>query len=65
MRGVVHVAEVCARRGTRLVFVSTDYVFDGSKRAPYEADDPLCPTSGYRRSKEPAETAVRARAMRS
>ncbi len=30
-RGAIHVAEACRNVGARLMFISTDYVFDGSK----------------------------------
>src|SRR6185436_14225109 len=33
------VAEACAERGLPLVHVSTDFVFDGEKRAPYDERD--------------------------
>ncbi len=31
-----YLAAACAENGTPLVYVSTDYVFDGRKRTPYE-----------------------------
>ena len=34
-----------------LVHISTDFVFDGSKRTPYEVNDPTNPLSAYGRSK--------------
>jgi dTDP-4-dehydrorhamnose reductase len=38
--------------------VSTDYVFDGSQRAPYREDDPVAPLNVYGRSKAEAEQRV-------
>jgi dTDP-4-dehydrorhamnose reductase len=57
--GAIHVAEACRDRHMRLLFVSTDYVFDGTKRSPYEPDDPTNPVSVYALSKAEAERDVR------
>ena len=53
-------AEALARRGGRLVHVSTDYVFAGDATRPYEPDDPTGPRTVYGRSKLAGEQAVRA-----
>jgi dTDP-4-dehydrorhamnose reductase len=53
--GAVHVAEAVREAGSRLLFLSTDYVFDGSKRSPYEVGDARNPTSIYGESKSRAE----------
>jgi dTDP-4-dehydrorhamnose reductase len=53
--GAVNVAEAAREAGSRLLFVSTDYVFDGSKRSPYQTGDPRNPTSVYGESKARAE----------
>jgi len=56
--GTRHVAEGCRRIGAHLVYVSTDYVFDGRAAAPYrEWDDPN-PLSVYGRSKLAGEREV-------
>jgi len=44
-------AEAANPAGALLVTVSTDFVFDGHKRAPYEVTDPTNPLSAYGRSK--------------
>ncbi len=44
-------AEACARRGTRLVAVGTDFVFDGTRREPYRPDDEPSPLGVYGRTK--------------
>ena len=38
-----YIAEECKRLGIRLLHVSTDYVFDGTKTGPYREDDPVNP----------------------
>jgi|SRR5215831_14359404 len=54
-RGAIHVAEAAKEVGARLMFLSTDYVFDGKKRTPYEVDDQRAPQTVYGRSKAEAE----------
>jgi dTDP-4-dehydrorhamnose reductase len=58
VNGTRHVAEASARVGARLVFFSTDYVFDG-QAGPYPPDAPTCPIQVYGRHKLAAETIVR------
>ena len=53
-------ARTLARRGGRLVHVSTDYVFAGDADRPYEPDDPTGPRTVYGRTKLAGEQAVRA-----
>lgn len=54
-------AEICAKRGLPLIHLSTDYVFDGAKPAPYNEDDPTAPLNAYGRSKLKGELLLRAR----
>jgi dTDP-4-dehydrorhamnose reductase len=51
-------ASLCARHGTHLIHVSTDYVFDGEKGAPYVETDSVNPTGVYGASKLAGEQAV-------
>src|SRR5262249_24851034 len=44
-------ADACGHRSCQLVQISTDFVFDGTKRAPYVEEDPTRPLSAYGRSK--------------
>ncbi len=53
--GAVNVAQAARDAGSRLMFLSTDYVFDGRKRSPYETSDARSPTSVYGESKARAE----------
>jgi dTDP-4-dehydrorhamnose reductase len=53
-----HLAQWCAANDTRLIHVSTDYVFSGTATTPYEVDEPLDPQSAYGRSKAAGEQAV-------
>jgi dTDP-4-dehydrorhamnose reductase len=54
-RGAVNVARAAKQHGARLLFLSTDYVFDGTKTTPYSTDDPRSPGSVYGQSKAKAE----------
>ena len=53
--GAVNVAQAAREAGSRLMFLSTDYVFDGTKGSPYETSDARKPTSVYGKSKARAE----------
>jgi dTDP-4-dehydrorhamnose reductase len=56
--GAVRVAQAAKENGARLLFVSTDYVFDGSGTVPYETSHPRAPRSVYGRSKAEAEVQI-------
>lgn len=53
--GAVNVAKAVQRAGAKLLFVSTDYVFDGRKNSPYETGEPRNPINAYGKSKAEAE----------
>ncbi|MGH9498126.1 MAG: dTDP-4-dehydrorhamnose reductase [Terriglobales bacterium] len=53
--GAVNVAEAAKARGSRMLFLSTDYVFDGLSTSPYETGHPRRPQSVYGQSKADAE----------
>jgi dTDP-4-dehydrorhamnose reductase len=54
-QGAINVAQAANRYGSRLLFLSTDYVFDGTSRVPYETDQPRAPRSVYGQTKTEAE----------
>jgi len=56
--GVVNLATVTRDIGARLVQISSDYVFDGGKGAPYLEDDRTGPLSVYGQSKLAGERAA-------
>lgn len=60
-QGTLHVVEVCREVGAKLVYISTDYVFDGQAVAPYREDDPVNPLSVYGKSKLGGERYVQDR----
>ena len=57
--GPCYVARACRQTGSRLLFISTDYVFDGKKSTPYEPEDATGSLSVYGRSKAAGEEVVR------
>lgn len=56
--GTTAVARAAQRIGSRLIYISTDYVFDGVKAAPYTEEDLTNPLNVYGRSKREGETAA-------
>ncbi len=42
----IYLGEQCQKYGAKLIFISSDYVFDGKKKEYYE-DDPVCPLNIY------------------
>lgn len=51
-------AEIRATPDTRMVHISTDYVFDGTADTPYAEDAPTSPASAYGRTKAVGEEEV-------
>ena len=61
VEGARNLAQGSARFGSKIVHISSDFVFNGSKAVPqpYFEDDPLDPLSEYGRTKMESEMAVR------
>lgn len=56
---VRHLAEHCRLNGSRLIHLSTDFVFDGTQSRPYTEDDTPNPVNHYGKTKQWAEDAIR------
>jgi len=57
-QGTVLVARAASTLNARLVYVSTDYVFDGAKATPYREEDAPHPINVYGQSKREGEIAA-------
>ena len=57
--GMRHVALGALRCRAKVIYLSTDYIFDGRKREPYLEEDPPHPLNVYGRSKLKGEQYVR------
>jgi len=60
-QGPANLAAFCARKSIPLIHISTDYVFDGTRRTPYREDDAIAPLGAYGASKAQGEENVRRR----
>jgi dTDP-4-dehydrorhamnose reductase len=57
-QGAVNVANAAAADGAMLLFISTDYVFDGTKTTPYDPADLRRPLNVYGKTKADAEEKI-------
>ena len=58
--GTRWVAEACREVGAKMIYISTDYVFGGDGKIPYEINDEKNPVNMYGKSKLLGEDAVNA-----
>ena len=56
--GTRNVAQACKEADTKLMYISTDYVFDGQGTRPWEPDDERHPLNVYGQTKYEGELAV-------
>lgn len=59
VEGTKNIITISAKNGWPLLFLSTDYVFDGKSDRPYREDDAMGPLNVYGQSKAEAESLVR------
>lgn len=57
--GTENLAKVCGKLDIPLVYISTDYVFDGTNTVPYKTDDKTNPINNYGLTKMQGEEAVK------
>jgi len=57
-QGTENVAKACGKNDCLMVYVSTDYVFDGTKKSAYLPNDKVCPVNNYGLAKLKGEEAV-------
>lgn len=58
--GTRYVAEACREVGAKMIYLSTDYVFGGDGKTPYEVGDEKAPVNVYGNSKLLGENSVQA-----
>ncbi len=56
--GTANIARVCRELGCKLMYISTDYVFNGQGTRPWEPDDERQPLNVYGQTKYEGELAV-------
>lgn len=59
INGTKYIVDACSEVGAKLIFISTDYVFDGNKDGFYLEDDKVSPINYYGKTKWLAEENVR------
>ncbi len=57
--GTKNIAQACKKHGCKLLYLSTDYVFDGTGIRPWEPDDEKCPLNVYGQTKYEGEQYIK------
>lgn len=57
--GTKNLATACRNTGAKMLYISTDYVFDGKGDTPFRTDDKIAPLSVYGKTKYEGEASVR------
>lgn len=57
--GAKNLAHICNNKNIPIIYISTDYVFDGNKKSPYETNDQPNPINIYGKSKLAGEIATK------
>ena len=58
VNGTQNIATTCKNLGIKMMYISTDYVFDGQGTRPWEPDDARSPLNVYGQTKYEGELAV-------
>lgn len=58
VKGTEYIAKVCQKLDCKMIYISTDYVFDGQGERPWKPEDERAPLNVYGQSKYEGELAV-------
>lgn len=58
IEGTKYIAQAAKKVNAKIIYISTDYVFDGTKKEPYETEDECNPINVYGNSKYQGEKEI-------